>query len=107
MSSSIHTGFIESQHIPYNIEKHPNHPFPKRYCICGGSGGLIFCQYNKTKFVEDDCIDNEIEKIKTCNYYTGISCNNYKLYRRWSCCKKGTFGTIEEMLKINCGIKPM
>jgi hypothetical protein len=101
MFNKPHSGFALAKHIYYNIDNNrPNHPSPEKFCACGGSGGNVYTSvYNNSgkPVIEFKYHDNLTE---TCGFYTGVSCADKILYRKWSCCNKIIIGKLDDLYSI-------
>lgn len=90
-----HSGIALAQHDMNNCNC--DHPKKNIYCICGTSGGDYFIDTNnKNIFIPN------LTNIQTCSYYTGVPCQEHKLKRKWSCCNKEIYGTLQDLFKLKC-----
>ena len=91
-----HNGYPQALHDNCIISPNIEHPEPNKYCLCGGSGGNTYTMKKKNEFI----IEHQ-DNINTCGFYTGVSCYDKKLYRKWSCCDTIIFGTFNDLKIIN------
>lgn len=93
----FHPGIALAQHQSKNPSPYLSHPKPNEFCICGGSGGKIW-EYSTQENIQ--LSSKTINCEETCGFQTGIPCEGLKLYRKWSCCEKQIFGTIQDLYQI-------
>lgn len=112
-----HSGYIESSHkknksysstfkndFSKNAQKKEYYDtlikfVNKEFVPCGNSGGEIWVMNGKKEL---RLVKLKDSNIITCTYCTGKCCDDEKIVRRWSCCKNGITGTLDDMRYVSC-----
>lgn len=106
---TCHIGVIEARHDRKEPGKWYNeNNFDPDFCKslsrggyikCGNSGGLPFYVVNGS--IEQLRIPiHNTGDYQTCGFHFGKGCSKKQMWRRWSCCHREIFGTMDDLIKV-------